>query len=264
MLARQADLLLLRDERNPDLRVGAPRINMHARQADLHLLRDERNPDLRVGAPRINMHARQADLGKSLMDKDPKAYTGFSRASLMLAQANHGRNGLEREVNQRDPIRMAFRAELLSFVDSNKDILVGFLFQSEESTFLTLPDAYNYIWGRVYHKEKNPLSHTILSQMRLALTWTDKLNVGREPFILCYGFNIYTRRSPQDGSEPRPRLFPSDVVCYKCAKDKEDIGKQYKPYASYRGLHLHFKGNLGSGKDKPHVECENFYKSYSN
>ena len=192
------------------------------------------------------------------------AYEGLSRASLMLAQANYGKTGLEREVDQKNPIQMKFRAELLTFVNANNDILVGFLGKSGGSSFLTLPDAFNYVWGHDYQKSKLSQSQSILIRLRSALKWTGKLNVGREPFILCFGFNIYTRRSPPDGSEPRPRLFPSDVVCYKCAKDKEDIGKPYTPYSSHRALRLHFKGDLGSGRNKPHVECENFYKSYSN
>ena len=224
----------------------------------------EKDPLAYDGAARINLIAAQADYGKSLMQKDPTAYDGVSRASLMLAQANYGKTGLEREVDQQQPKHMKFRAELLSFVNANNDILVGFIGKSGESTFLTLRDAFNYVWGHEYHKEKTPFSKDILIQLRSALTWTDKLNVGREPFTLCFGFNIYTRRSPIVGTEPRPRLFPSDVVCYKCAKKKEEDGKQYKPYSSRIALYIHFKGNLGSGLAKPHVECEDFYKSYSN
>ena len=58
MQARQAVLHLQRDEILLKY-VGAPRgINMQAHQDVLDRPRDERDPDMRVGGPRMNMQAR--------------------------------------------------------------------------------------------------------------------------------------------------------------------------------------------------------------
>ena len=258
LLAAQADFGKSLMDKDASKYSGASGMNLLAAQRDFGKSLMEKDASKYPGVAGMNLLAAQNDFGKSLMEKDASKYPGASGMNLMVAQANFSKIGLERKVDQQNPIQMKFRAELLTFVNANNDILVGFLGKSGESSFLTLPDAFNYIWGREYHKSKIPLSRDILLRLRSAVTWTDKVNVGREPFILCFGFNIYTLRSPPEGTEPRPRLFPSDVVCYKCDKDKE--------YSIYRTLHLHFKGNThtSTGKNEPHKDCEKVWKAYSN
>ena len=232
----------------------AAQINLVAAQAHYGMALMKKDASIYVGVAKDSLLAAQADYGKTLMDKDPLKYDGAARTNIMLAQANFGMSGLDREVNKNKSNDVSFRAEVLAFFDENHNIHVGFLGKVGESSFLTLRDAFNFIWAHVYKKDNESRSSFILNQLRSAVTWTDRLDVGREPFILCFGFNIYTRRSPPEGTEPRPRLFPSDVVCYKCDKG----------YGSRQSLYQHLKGNTTTGRHKPHLECEKFWNAYSN
>ena len=256
LLAAQSDYGKTLMEKDPLKYDGAARTNLLAAQGDYGKSLMEKDPSKYEGVARTSLMAAQADYGKTLMEKDPSKYEGAARTNIMLAQANFGMSGLDREVNKNKSNDVSFRAELSAFVDKNHNIHVGFLGKVGESTFLTLPDAFNFIWAHVYKKDNVSRSPNILRQLRLAVRWTDERDVGREPFILCYGFNIYTRRIRVDGTEPRPRLFPSYVMCYRCVKE----------YNSYASLRLHFRGNThtSTGLNEPHLECEKVWKAYSN
>ena len=254
LLAAQGDYGKSLMQKDPLKYEGVSKTNLIAAQNDYGKSLMQKDPSKYEGVSKTSLMAAQADYGKTLMEKDPSKYEGAARTNIMLAQANFGKIGLDREVNKNKSNDVSFRAELSAFITENKAILVGFIGKAGESTFLTLPDAFNFIWAHEYKKDNVSRSSFILVQLRLAVTWTDKRDVGREPFTLCLGFNIYTRRSPPEGTEPRPRSFPSDVVCYKCVN---------KEYGSRQALYKHFYGNELYGR-KPHLDCEKVWNEYSN